>query len=195
MRNPPCPYAQQPTHCWFGVGFFSKDKKGTNEWAEGRQHPHSFPTFLWPETLTVPQALSQEVPMGFSPFTRALWLLQGKTSGRHSRLMTLLLTRDAASVIPKTATINLQAGSLVPTEAAERGGLKTLCSGRTWPEEVTLLFTHSGPSRLHGGLGWSRPVLWLPASWHTALNTTHRTTIPAAGQQLLPARRFYCSSL
>lgn len=47
-----------------------------------------------------------------------------------------------------------------------------------------------GPSRAQ----W-RLLPWLPASWHAALNTAHRAVIPAAGQQLLPARRFYCSRI
>lgn len=59
---------------------FSKDMKETKRgWGvEGRQHPHSFPPFLQPKILTVPQALSWEVPTSFSPITCALWLLWGK---------------------------------------------------------------------------------------------------------------------
>ena len=73
--------------------------------------------------------------------------------------MILLLPRDATRVIPEIAIIDPRASSLAPTEAAERGGLKTLCSERAWREQKPRLppcghplLTRSGPSLLTEGM-------------------------------------------
>ena len=85
--------------------------------------------------------------------------------------MILLLPRDATRVIPEIAIIDHRASSLAPTEAAERGGLKTLCSERAWREQKPCLppcghplIDTLRPQSTHRGPWWSRLVLWLPAS-------------------------------
>ena len=71
------------------------------------------------------------------------------------KLMILLLPRDATRVIPEIAIIDPRASSLAPTEAAEKGGLKTLRSERAWREQPPCghpLLTRSGPSLLTEGM-------------------------------------------